>query len=115
MKLFNGVPNETRIIGKINGTVVYWETLKTPYKKKIASANLSVNETQRCAYYQVKFCNAPHLCSDYSNRYRLSTCAIRKLDDVMCCDLVQWDGLMLWRVHSSVAQKCMRLVLHCGQ
>ncbi|CAB4003806.1 ---NA--- [Paramuricea clavata] len=70
----HGVPNETRIIGLVNKTVVvYEETINSSEK----TTTLTVNQTQRCAFYQVKICNAPDLCSNYSNPpRRLRNCEI---------------------------------------
>lgn len=70
----HGVPNETRIIGLVNKTVVvYEETIYSGDKTKI----LAVNQTQRCAFYQVQICNAPDLCSNYSYPpHRLLNCEI---------------------------------------
>ncbi|XP_028399797.1 uncharacterized protein LOC114523141 [Dendronephthya gigantea] len=67
----NGVPNETRIEGKDeNGIVVFW---KSVYRNE-KSTRIRVNKTQRCAQYRVKICNAPKLCSEFSDPYQMPIC-----------------------------------------
>ena len=70
-QLLNGVPNETIVIGTVNGTVVYNSTVPGINRSKEIMLD---NKKKRCAHYKVKICNAPHLCSRFSTPYQMPIC-----------------------------------------
>ncbi|XP_046859540.1 uncharacterized protein LOC124452925 isoform X2 [Xenia sp. Carnegie-2017] len=67
----NGVANITRIIGMKDGKIVYNDVR---YGNNRTSTLLAVNSTQRCAYFKVKICNAPNLCSGFSQSLKAKEC-----------------------------------------